>query len=155
MSDPFMGMFIHSSKRNFENIVKPIDPNNFKLEDVQKKLVSACEHGLVDTVRDIFETYKIECPDLGFLRACNSGHVDVIKVCIENSKCNLTRGLHFACKHGHIDAARLLIEKGADISILGEVIDDLQNGGYSSFTWTTPTSSVEEMIEFLQQYLKK
>ena len=47
----------------------------------------------------------------GMYNACSGGHIDIVKLMIENGANNWNRGMYCACNGGHIDIVKLMMEK--------------------------------------------
>ena len=90
-----------------------------------------------------------------FSRACQNGHIDVVKFLLEHFDRNVdlnakhTSGFDafmFACRNGHADVVRLLLNHNKTFrNIALEIPEPKYGGGTTVGGWTLP-EDVEEML---------
>lgn len=85
-------------------------PTTFDLEDVQEiqffaknySIENICEKGTMSEIR------------IAFLTACANGVLSRVEYILEKSKIHPSLGIVWACRSGHIDIVKILLENGAD-----------------------------------------
>nr|CAI5860274.1 unnamed protein product [Callosobruchus analis] len=116
----------------WEDDVQDIDETRNPTDELEKKILDACENGKLEEVKKILENR----PDLvgardkdGYTplhRACYSNNIEVVRYLIE---CGADIGaktevqwqpLHSCCQWNHKECAWLLIQNGADVNAQSE-----------------------------------
>lgn len=104
-------IFLKTLKNKKEQTMETIQvldtPITFDVEDVQeitKKfcIETICEKGTMSEIR------------IAFLTACSNGLASRVKCILEKSKIHPSLGIVWACRSGHIDIVKILLENGAD-----------------------------------------
>jgi len=72
--------------------------------------------------------YKGTNWDLGFKRACEGGHIEIVHVMIQKGANHWNSGLQGACQCGNMELVKLMIEKGA--TEWNEGLRDACEGGH-------------------------
>ncbi len=76
---------------------------------------TACKTGNIEKVKILINECSSKLSmNSGLYNSCKGGHINIVKLIIDNGANNFNDGLIWACLCGHIDIIKLMIDKGAD-----------------------------------------
>jgi len=81
--------------------------------EITKGLFALTEQSVVPKHNITNMHYGLSQIKLEFEKACEHGHLEIVKLMIDQGATNWNNGLYIACKYGHLEIVKLMIEQGA------------------------------------------